>query len=220
MAPGSSIRKWDENMSTEDWPFAQPQDFPVTTVREVVDKELPITMVRHDDDGDWQFMAGTEAALEDIRLISLAEIVALDPTLPQLASMPMGHSAWWDMEKGEWIVGESPPEGEDASEEEDEGDWCGGRRIYNRRALLKGFALGAIAAGALFAFAMSVSLPPRGVAAAGALCAQLAVAGFIVGAWAESAKHTWSFQDWVLRYILVALGVSVVGMGAIMGGGS
>jgi hypothetical protein len=56
-------------------------------------RELPILYVTHDEeDGMWQFLDGGDASEEDARILSLKEIVAIDPSLAQLADLPLGGS--------------------------------------------------------------------------------------------------------------------------------
>ena len=60
-----------------------------------MDKLSPILVVSHDEeDGAWQFL--TEEDLPDEKewmLVALAEIVAVDPTVKELADLPLGYSA-------------------------------------------------------------------------------------------------------------------------------
>ncbi|AGN70618.1 hypothetical protein B2K_38890 [Paenibacillus mucilaginosus K02] len=59
-------------------------------------RESPILYVTHDeDDGMWQFLDGGETKEEEARLLSLKEMVNIDPSLIQLSDLPLG----WIMER-------------------------------------------------------------------------------------------------------------------------
>jgi hypothetical protein len=80
-------------MST--WLFRDPQNVAVITLRQIIFGGKPILYVSHDaDDGGWQFLDGGDAREEDAAVVLLAEIVRLDPTVQQLADLPLGWCAW------------------------------------------------------------------------------------------------------------------------------
>jgi hypothetical protein len=81
-------------VSADSWPFDQPHNCAVFTTRQVLDREEPILHVTHDsDDHGWQFH-GSEARAEDAKIIALEEAVELDPSVLQLADLPIGWHAW------------------------------------------------------------------------------------------------------------------------------
>jgi hypothetical protein len=78
------------------WPFEDAENTASFTTREILDLGLPVVYVSHDDeDGAWQFlgpdMAPTDTA--HMRLVGLAEIVSRDPSLLELANLPLGWIA-------------------------------------------------------------------------------------------------------------------------------
>jgi hypothetical protein len=76
------------------WPFADLPNVAVFTVRSIAETERPILVVRHDgDEVAWQFLTGEALEMKDAMLVSLAEIVRLDPTLTALADLPVGWQA-------------------------------------------------------------------------------------------------------------------------------
>ncbi len=77
------------------WRFADPRSVAVFTTADVLERGLPICLVSHDDDGDWQFhtAAGTDDEVSNARLVALGEIAELDPTLIDLADLPRGWQA-------------------------------------------------------------------------------------------------------------------------------
>ena len=57
--------------------------------------ESPILLVTHDrDDDGWQFLDGEHVFEEDGVIVSLAVVVSLDPSLSELADLPVGWYAW------------------------------------------------------------------------------------------------------------------------------
>jgi hypothetical protein len=77
-----------------DWPFADPENLAVFTLKRIVRGELPILRVTHDeDDSGWQFLDGAEVAVEEASLVCLREIARLDPSILELADLPFGWVA-------------------------------------------------------------------------------------------------------------------------------
>lgn len=63
----------------------------------------PILMVSHDaDDGGWQFLCGTTNDPADGRIVHLAEMVAMDPTVTEVADLPLGWVAFRAKVGGDW----------------------------------------------------------------------------------------------------------------------
>jgi len=76
------------------WPFADPPNVAVFTVRDIMEMRRPILVVRHDaDDGAWQFLTGEPLDMKDAMLVGLAEVVRLDPTLRGLEDLGLGWEA-------------------------------------------------------------------------------------------------------------------------------
>lgn len=64
----------------------------------------PILMISHDaDDGGWQFLCGSTNDPSEGRIVHLKEIVAMDPTVTQVADLPLGWIAFRSMVGGDWI---------------------------------------------------------------------------------------------------------------------
>jgi hypothetical protein len=78
-----------------DWPFDQPPNCAVITLRQIVDGSQPILRVTHDsDDHGWQFLAIDDARVEDAAVVSLQTILNVDPSLVEVADLPPGWHAW------------------------------------------------------------------------------------------------------------------------------
>lgn len=82
-------------MSTDDWPFSDPKNVAVFTVADILERRAPILLVSHEEeDGGWQFLTGDDLPpQEHWKLVGLSEIVSLDPSVKELADLPLGYSA-------------------------------------------------------------------------------------------------------------------------------
>src|SRR5262245_9288297 len=87
----------------DDWPFDQPRNCATLTMRQVLDGSEPILLVSHDaDDHVWQFIWHSDAAVEDGRVVCLEELVHLDPTVLEVADLPLGWQAVRERIGGTW----------------------------------------------------------------------------------------------------------------------
>ena len=75
------------------------------TTRQVMREGWPILLVTHDaDDGAWQFLNGhgdtddTDSAM----VIAAANVAALDPSVAELADLPLGWRAWRETVDHPW----------------------------------------------------------------------------------------------------------------------
>jgi hypothetical protein len=77
-----------------DWVFADAPDVAVLTTQPVLDGQQPILFVSHDvEDGLWQFLEGEAIDETTVLHVALAELVARDPALVELARLPLGWQA-------------------------------------------------------------------------------------------------------------------------------
>jgi hypothetical protein len=77
----------------------------VFTTRYVLENNSPIIYVSHDKEGDWQFFGKEDDLTEkDARIITLGEIIALEPLLNKILWIPEGMQAWLNIETQEWIT--------------------------------------------------------------------------------------------------------------------
>jgi hypothetical protein len=92
-------------MKSDSWPFDQSRNCAVFTTLEVLERKEPILHVRHDiDDHVWQFMGLTDGTLENGRLIALHEAVELDPSVLELADLPVGRHAVRERPEEPWVL--------------------------------------------------------------------------------------------------------------------
>jgi hypothetical protein len=78
----------------DEWPFDDPKNAAVFTVRSVWEQKRAILFVYHNSDGAWQFHADREPDVKEDSVIALDEIVELDDSVTQLADLPCGWCAW------------------------------------------------------------------------------------------------------------------------------
>ena len=106
---------WEKEFN-ENWKFKQPildrntdfkfyedRNLGVFTTQETLDGK-PILWVYHNDDGDWQFHSEENPNLDNAKLVSLENIVKLDPTLNEIYYLNFGQSATRETSKSEWEV--------------------------------------------------------------------------------------------------------------------
>ena len=93
------------------WPFVDPPDTEVITLKRILSRETPLRLISHDeDDGSWQFLDGENLFEDDAALMSLAEMTQFDPSILSLADLPTGSFAWRTGPDQPWQrgVGEPP----------------------------------------------------------------------------------------------------------------
>ena len=97
-------------MSTATWPFDQPPNCAVLTVRPIAFCGAPILLVSHDaHDHGWQFLGSGDADPSQAAVLALSEIVQLDPSVLEIADLPPGWQAWRDSKSAPWLRKEHSP---------------------------------------------------------------------------------------------------------------
>lgn len=87
-----------------DWPFDQARNVVAVTTHQVIDKKFPILMVVHyAEDHSWAFTCGTTNKSEDLMLVSMGNIVDLDPSLKAISDLPLGWSATRKSISDKWV---------------------------------------------------------------------------------------------------------------------
>ncbi|RPE09938.1 DUF2185 domain-containing protein [Chitinophaga lutea] len=76
----------------------------VFTTRYVYREGKPILYVfHHDEDGAWEFIGSDKSVNEtDYMIIALEEIIKLDPSVLELADLPLGWAAYRDRTDAPW----------------------------------------------------------------------------------------------------------------------
>lgn len=77
----------------------------VITTRFVLENNSPIVSVFKDTDGEWQFFGNEEGISEqDARIISLNEILQIDPTIKELFEITYGSHAYRENKDDDWKI--------------------------------------------------------------------------------------------------------------------
>ena len=87
------------------WPFDEPPNLAVISNRKVLSGEEWIALVSHDeDDGGWQFLSHESGPLKesDGVVVGLREILRIDPSIAELADLPLGWRAWRRSKDSPW----------------------------------------------------------------------------------------------------------------------
>jgi hypothetical protein len=96
--------------SKDAWPFANPKNETVITLKSIVSGVKPILRVSHDaDDGGWQFLDGSDVTEKDASIVSLEEITRMDPSVLELADLPPGWYAFRAAPSAKWQRGKRTP---------------------------------------------------------------------------------------------------------------
>lgn len=91
------------------WPFDDPPNLAVITTRQVTELRAPILFVSHDEDDEgWQFLTGGPLRDEDARVVALRRIWMLDPSVGELADLPLGWQASRSTASDPWRRGPRP----------------------------------------------------------------------------------------------------------------
>jgi hypothetical protein len=110
---------------SNDWPFADPRNVAVLTVRQIIRDGEIIQHVMHDiDDGTWQFLQLNTPDVADAMVVALDEIVQIDPTVAELADLPLGWHAMRNILSDPWQREPKP------SAHENKGFWWYLRRLF------------------------------------------------------------------------------------------
>ena len=101
-----SPRKVDDKT----WPFADPENVAVFTLADISKRQAPILRVCHDDDdGAWQFLTGGPLPEKtEWVLLALKEVVRIDPTIAELAGLPLGWEASRTVVGRKWTTKPEP----------------------------------------------------------------------------------------------------------------
>ena len=89
------------------WPFDQPPNCAVISLKQIVEEGQPILHVTHDeDDHGWQFLTFDDVNEGDGKVVLFKNIVKLDDSLIELADIPPGWHAYRRSINDEWIIEE------------------------------------------------------------------------------------------------------------------
>ena len=84
------------------WPFLYDPMSAVLSLKRVFFDGQPILYVCHDSDGGYQFLDGGDVSEEDAAVVALKEVLALDPTIAEIACLPPGWRAYRERVEDPW----------------------------------------------------------------------------------------------------------------------
>lgn len=87
-----------------DFKFREEKNLGVFTSKQCTKEHKAILRVVHDDEGDWQFLAGDELP-EDIAYVALEELVKADPSLNEVFNLDYGETAERRYVGDRWVRG-------------------------------------------------------------------------------------------------------------------
>ncbi|MYM25299.1 hypothetical protein GTP46_21955 [Duganella sp. FT135W] len=91
------------------WEFDAPKDYLAISLREIAEGRSPILHVSHNlNDGAWQFLGWDTPKIEDAVRVCLEDIVALDGSVRELATLPLGWHAWRRTVIESWVKEPNP----------------------------------------------------------------------------------------------------------------
>jgi hypothetical protein len=91
------------------WPFADPESVAAICCVHILDNVRPILRVTHDeDDGGWQVLCGFEHDGSEARVVCLGCIIERDPSLMELADLPLGWGAARQSTSEPWLRSANP----------------------------------------------------------------------------------------------------------------
>ena len=76
----------------------------VITTKGILEKRKNILFISHDeDDGIWEFLDGVDVKEEDAAIVSIFEIVEIDPSINLISDLPMGWVAYRNDIESDWV---------------------------------------------------------------------------------------------------------------------
>lgn len=88
----------------DEWPFDQPANCAVITLRGIVFGAAPILHVIHEsDDHGWQFLGLEDAREREACVVCLSTILDLDPSIREVADLEPGWRAWRHAVGAPWM---------------------------------------------------------------------------------------------------------------------
>ncbi len=80
----------------------------VFTTKNVMSGLEPVVFVVHDSTGEWQFLGQSEVTMDDMLIVSLSQLLKVDPNIHRVLSMRPGYEA--TKLRGEWQYSQSDSE--------------------------------------------------------------------------------------------------------------
>ena len=77
---------------------------PVITTKYIMDRISPVLSVYHDMEGDWQFMGPENVTEEEAMVISIEQMLKIDPSVKETLNIGLGYSAHRKSMNDKWKV--------------------------------------------------------------------------------------------------------------------
>ncbi|MCL1948398.1 MAG: hypothetical protein FWF59_01510 [Turicibacter sp.] len=85
--------------------FKDPETTAIITTARIMNRMEPILSVWHDEeDGMWQFLGESGPDESDAVIVGLQEIVKLDHSVNEVATLPLGWVAWREKKGLPWNI--------------------------------------------------------------------------------------------------------------------
>jgi len=89
--------------SSNNWVFKEQPTASVVTQKNIIEGLLPILYVFRDSvDGQWIFLADEKSGEDEVKVVTLEEIVKIDGSIKQLSGLPAGWKAWREEKNKPW----------------------------------------------------------------------------------------------------------------------
>ncbi len=93
------------------YPFSEHPEKLVFTCCHFLEGEKPLTFAAHHfDDNNWQFLCSEHHADTDAVIITIGELLELDPSIEELCDLPVGYLATRKNKNAKWISSRIPNE--------------------------------------------------------------------------------------------------------------
>jgi len=102
------------------WPFADRISAATFCTGKVVHEGFPVLQVAHDTNGDWQFLDATSDELGEPVMLCLGCVFERDPSLAEIADLPLGWGAFREHPGAPWERWEK----EEEEEADEHGEHC------------------------------------------------------------------------------------------------
>jgi hypothetical protein len=113
---------WSGMLADVPWAFRERPDSTAFTTKRVF-RGAAIAYVFHDREGTWQFVDAEPWVPDDFVVSHLGHIIEQEPSLAELADLPIGWGASRDGPEGPWIRRPTSPESEGADGERRRRRW-------------------------------------------------------------------------------------------------
>ena len=122
------IGPWTGTLAEGRWAFPDRPDTTAFTTKRVAVEVAAIVFVFHDRDGTWQFIDSEPWVRADVVVSHLGHLIDQDPTLVDLADLPIGSEASRDGPDAPWTRRPMPPAEDDPGGERRRRRWPWQRR--------------------------------------------------------------------------------------------